>query len=145
VYACAHDIQTKMAVKLESCANIGISVIRFLHAKGNTPKQIHQELLAMCGEHVMSNVTPHMAQHTQQWFQQYGWEVHHPTYSPDLAPSDFHLFGSLRRHLSGQKFVDDDIAAVMTWLQAFDQMSLQRASVHWFPTGSCASTGVVIM
>ena len=32
----------------------------------------------------------------------------HPPYSPDLAPSDFHLFLHLKEHLAGKKFDDDD-------------------------------------
>jgi histone-lysine N-methyltransferase SETMAR len=34
--------------------------------------------------------------------------MEHPPYSPDLAPSDFHLFGPLKHHLSGESFPDDD-------------------------------------
>jgi hypothetical protein len=37
------------------------------------------------------------------------WEVlEHPSYSPDLAPSDFHLFGPLKHHLSAEHFSDDE-------------------------------------
>ena len=28
----------------------------------------------------------------------------HPPYSPDLAPSDYHLFRSLQKHLNGKTF-----------------------------------------
>jgi hypothetical protein len=31
-----------------------------------------------------------------------------PPYSPDLAPSDFHLFPDLKEHLGGQRFSTDD-------------------------------------
>jgi hypothetical protein len=48
--------------------------------------------------------------------------LQHPTHSPDLAPSDFHLFGPLKWYLAGQWFVNDDVTAVvMIWLQALDQ------------------------
>jgi histone-lysine N-methyltransferase SETMAR len=42
----------------------------------------------------------------------------HPPYSPDLAPSDFHLFGPLKDALRGTRFEDDEsvIHAVRTWL-----------------------------
>jgi hypothetical protein len=33
--------------------------------------------------------------------------MNHPSYSPDLFPSDFHLFGPMKMHL-GQKFQTDD-------------------------------------
>jgi len=37
-----------------------------------------------------------------------GWALlPHPPYSPDLAPSDFHLFGRLKESLAGLKFKDD--------------------------------------
>jgi hypothetical protein len=37
----------------------------------------------------------------------------------DLAPSDFHLFFHLKKHLAGKKFDDDDEvqAEVMTWFK----------------------------
>jgi hypothetical protein len=35
-------------------------------------------------------------------------EIHNPSYSPDLAPSDFHLFLHLKKHLAGKIFDDDD-------------------------------------
>jgi len=31
----------------------------------------------------------------------------HPPYSPDLAPSDYHLFPGLRKHLKGHHFSSD--------------------------------------
>jgi hypothetical protein len=34
--------------------------------------------------------------------------LEHPPYSPDLAPSDFHLFGPLKHHLSAVHFPDDE-------------------------------------
>jgi histone-lysine N-methyltransferase SETMAR len=38
-----------------------------------------------------------------------GWTVlPHPPYSPDLAPSDFHLFGPLKDALRGRRFADDE-------------------------------------
>ena len=40
---------------------------------------------------------------------QFNWDIlDHPPYSPDLGPSDFHLFIHLKKHLTGQKFDDDD-------------------------------------
>jgi histone-lysine N-methyltransferase SETMAR len=47
------------------------------------------------------------------------WDVlPHPQYSPDLAPSDYHLFGPMKRVLGGKKFRNNDevIAAVQSWI-----------------------------
>jgi len=33
----------------------------------------------------------------------------HPAYSPDLAPSDFHLFGPLKEALGGKRRDDDEV------------------------------------
>jgi histone-lysine N-methyltransferase SETMAR len=46
----------------------------------------------------------------------------HPPYSPDLARSDFHLFGPLKKHLGGRRFATDGEVqqAVRSWLQALD-------------------------
>jgi hypothetical protein len=43
------------------------------------------------------NACPHMAHLTINTIQQLNWEVlEHPAHSPDLAPSDFLLFGPLK-------------------------------------------------
>jgi hypothetical protein len=69
------------------------------------------------------NATLHTAWQPKQCFPRYWREVlQHSTHSSDLAPSDFHLFGHLKWHLSGQWFVNDDIIVlVMTCFQALDQ------------------------
>jgi histone-lysine N-methyltransferase SETMAR len=69
------------------------------------------------------NATPHTANITKDWLHKYGWEVlTHPPHSPDLAPSDYHLFMPLKRHLAGKRFdADEDlIQDVRTWLQNLD-------------------------
>jgi len=44
--------------------------------------------------------------------------LEHPPYSPDLAPSDYHLFPGLKIRLKGRHFSSDGdvIAAAETWL-----------------------------
>ncbi|KAJ4448998.1 hypothetical protein ANN_00390 [Periplaneta americana] len=55
------------------------------------------------------NTRPHTARDTQNLISKFGWEqIDHPPYSPDLAPSDFHLFLHLKKFLSGQRFDGDD-------------------------------------
>lgn len=56
------------------------------------------------------NARPHTSLKTKTKLKSLGWEVmQHPPYSPDLAPSDYHLFRSLQDNLDGKRFetVDD--------------------------------------
>ncbi|GBN54163.1 hypothetical protein AVEN_97691-1 [Araneus ventricosus] len=53
---------------------------------------------------IHDNARPHSAVLTQQLLKQFKWDVsNHPTYIPDLATSDFHLFPELN-WLEGQSF-----------------------------------------
>jgi hypothetical protein len=44
----------------------------------------------------------------------------HPTYSPDLAPSDYHLFTNLKNWLRSQHFNNNEelMEGVKTWLSS---------------------------
>ena len=51
------------------------------------------------------NTRPFVYLMTRQKLLQLAWEVLiHPLYSPDIAPSDFHLFRSLQNSLNGKNF-----------------------------------------
>jgi histone-lysine N-methyltransferase SETMAR len=55
------------------------------------------------------NARPHSAQITQKKIRQLDWEVlPHPAYSPDVAPSDYHLFRSLEHKLRNKTFRNPD-------------------------------------
>jgi histone-lysine N-methyltransferase SETMAR len=43
----------------------------------------------------------------------------HPPYSPDLAPSDYHIFSPLKDAIGGKTFEDDEevISDVKRWLR----------------------------
>ena len=65
------------------------------------------------------NARPHVANHTQDLIASFGRkQLDHPPYSPNLAPSDYHLFLHLKKHLCGQRQDDDDglKTAVLQWL-----------------------------
>jgi histone-lysine N-methyltransferase SETMAR len=52
---------------------------------------------------------PHVAAPTMETIQKLKWNVlPHPPYSPDLAPSDYHLFGPLKEHLGGKRFHNNE-------------------------------------
>ena len=54
------------------------------------------------------NAKPHTARVTQEKILELGWSVlPHPPYSPDLAPTDYHLFCSLQNFLNGKTFTSD--------------------------------------
>ena len=57
---------------------------------------------------------------TREVIASFGWTtVTHPPYSPDLAPSDYHLFGPLKEGVRGQHFTSDQEVkhAVRNWLK----------------------------
>jgi histone-lysine N-methyltransferase SETMAR len=69
---------------------------------------------------------------TQGTIANFGWTVFpHPPYSPDLVPSDFHLFETLKDALCGTRFEDykSVICAVMTW-QHEQETSWYREGMH---------------
>jgi len=49
------------------------------------------------------NARPHTSLQTRQKLLEFGWDVL-PPYSPDIAPSDYHLFRSLQNSLNGLNF-----------------------------------------
>lgn len=54
------------------------------------------------------NARPHCSVATMEIFTQFKWEIlKHPTFSPDLTPSDFWLFPKLKKSLDGQRFTTD--------------------------------------
>jgi histone-lysine N-methyltransferase SETMAR len=76
------------------------------------------------------NARPHVSKVTRQKLEELGWELlPHPSYSPDLAPSDYHLFRSLRNHLLEKHF--DDEAHLKSDLESF----LQSLSKKFFEDG----------
>jgi hypothetical protein len=54
------------------------------------------------------NARPHITAHTIESLLQLNSEVlKHPLYGPDLAPSDYRLFGPLKDTLEGHHFTSD--------------------------------------
>ncbi|UYV68232.1 hypothetical protein LAZ67_5003540 [Cordylochernes scorpioides] len=63
------------------------------------------------------NARPHVAQVVKASLQELEWGViQHPPYSPDLVPTDYHLFCSMSNHMRGTTFDDEDLK---TWLNNF--------------------------
>ncbi|UYV72930.1 hypothetical protein LAZ67_10001205, partial [Cordylochernes scorpioides] len=69
---------------------------------------------------VHDNARPHTARTTHTLLENFKWEIStHPPYSPELTPSDFHLFPALKLHLGGKHFANDD--------------EVQAEANHWLP------------
>ena len=65
------------------------------------------------------NAPAHQALATQKKLAYLGFLfLDHPPYSPDLAPSDYHLFPGLKKKIENRHFSSDAkvIAAAETWL-----------------------------
>ena len=59
------------------------------------------------------NARLHTAKKTLELFWMEGGSP--STYSPDLAPSDYHLFGPLKNHYRGTKFSDKPVKEICRW------------------------------
>jgi hypothetical protein len=57
----------------------------------------------------------------------------HPPYSPELAPSDFYLFGLVKRCLASLSFEDANqlLAAVECVLEGIEKVTLQAVFLEW--------------
>jgi histone-lysine N-methyltransferase SETMAR len=87
---------------------------------------------------------PHTSLRTREHITKMGWTVlPHPPYSPYLAPSDFHLSGSLKDALHGTHFEDDNsvIEAVRKWLRRQDK-SWYRQGMHALVPHRCKAVQV---
>jgi len=65
------------------------------------------------------NAHPHVAARTMDIIQKLNRNIlPHPPYSPDLAPSDYHLFSPLKGHLGRKRFCNNEevIRDVQEWL-----------------------------
>jgi transposase len=67
------------------------------------------------------NACPNTAAHTRALLEHFNWELFgHPPYSPDLAPSDYHLFTYLKNWLGLQRFNNNEVLmeGIKTWLSS---------------------------
>ena len=64
------------------------------------------------------NARPHVAQPVKKYLGTLGWEVlPHPPYSPDIAPSDYHLFRHMSLDLADQRF--SSYEATKIWVESW--------------------------
>ena len=86
---------------------------------------------------VLLPVRPHASLKTREVIASFGWTtVTHPPYSPDLAPSDYYLFGPLKEGVREQHFTSDQEIknAVRNWLK-MQSADFYKALVHRWTVG----------
>jgi hypothetical protein len=109
---------------------------------------IHRKLPGQLARGVLlhhDNVRPHSAWATQDRIRVLQWELlQSQPYSPDLAPSDFSMFGSLINHLGGKRFADDEEVEMemQKWLRQqskdFYAVSFNALVKQWY---KCINVG----
>lgn len=81
------------------------------------------------------NARPHVAAPVKTYLETLKWEVlPHPPYSPDIAPSDYHLFRSMTHGLSEQQFTSYENTKnwIDSWIAA-KEVSFFRRGIQMLP------------
>ena len=74
------------------------------------------------------NAPSHAAKRTKEAIETFGWEIlSHAAYSPDLAPSNYHLFASMGHALADQRFTHYE--NVQEWLDGW--FALKEQDFFW--------------
>ncbi|KAG5320388.1 MOS1T transposase, partial [Pseudoatta argentina] len=108
----------------------GYWVPRALKEKRPLYAQRHDKMILL-----HDNARPHVAKPVKTYLETLKWEVlPHPPYSPDIAPSDFHLFRSMAHGLADRRFHSYEEAQkwIDSWIASKD-MSFFRRGIHVLP------------
>jgi len=80
------------------------------------------------------NARPHVSETTQGEVKRLGFKILlHPAYSPDLAPSDFFLFGYLKGVFAGRRFTgpEDLLAQIMAEMVKIPRETFEKVYHEW--------------
>lgn len=89
----------------------------------------------MLHDNARPHVQAHVAKPVQDTIKALKWEVlPHPSYSPDLAPPDYHLFRSMAASLRGRHFVNFE--DLKNWLDKWIRRHFLRTT-----SANCPKTG----
>jgi len=84
------------------------------------------------------NARPHTSLITRNKLISLGWDVlPHPAYSPDLAPSDYHLFRSLQNSMNRKSFNNEEtVKKHLNWFfadkpQMFYERGIMKLVERW--------------
>ena len=103
------------------------SLLQTVHSKlpRVRPGKIHK-----CPLFLQDNARIHTAKVSMNKLRELKWQLlPHPAYSPDLAPSDFHLFGPLKDPLCGRRFDSE------SELKSAVNVVVKTLSKDWFEKG----------
>lgn len=94
-------------------SNLTITADRYVQQLQRVQEKLHEKRPALVNRKnvilLHDNARPHTARVTQEKILELGWSVlPHPPYSPDLAPTDYHLFCSLQNFLNGKTFNSEE-------------------------------------
>ncbi|GBP91934.1 Mariner Mos1 transposase [Eumeta japonica] len=101
-----------------------IRLSRALKEKRSEYRKRHDKVILL-----HDNVRPHVAKPVKTYLGTLKWDVlPHPPYSPDIKPSDYHLFRSMAHGLTDQKFTsyEDFQNSVDMWISSKDKEFFQR-------------------
>jgi transposase len=86
------------------------------------------------------NAQLHTAACTRTLLKQFNWELFdHPPYSPDLVPSDYHLFMHMKNWLRSQCFNNKELKAdVETWLSSLS--FIEQGILQLIPRYKCLNS-----
>jgi histone-lysine N-methyltransferase SETMAR len=117
---------------------VGSTINAEVYAKQLRKVKAEVEKSALAGHKVYfqhDNARPHVARKVKSELSKYGWTIlPHPPYSPDLAPSDYHLFSNLQLQLQKKDFENRD--EVESWLKTYfkDQLpEFWKEGIHKLP------------
>ena len=80
------------------------------------------------------NATPHRSSVTMSRLADFGLSVpSHPPYSPDVAPSDFFLFGYLKDRIRGNSFMTTDelVSRITSLISEIPRLTLEKVFQEW--------------
>ena len=93
-------------------------------------KHFHSSSSAIFVDAVLQWVLYCVCGDTRRTMERWGWEIlEHPPYSPDLAPSDFHLFPNTKKTSSCQAI------RITWWCQAWGANMAAWSGSHLLSTG----------
>lgn len=121
--------QKELALTLEvtqQAVSHRLKSLGMIHKQGNW---VPYELKSLKKILLHDNARPHVAAPVKKYLETLDWEVlPHPPYSPDIAPSDYHLFRSVAHALTAQRFTsyEDTKNWVDSWITSKDKEFFRR-------------------